>query len=140
VARRGSPLTLAVDASVVVAALTGTDAVSAWAQSLLETEEMVAPHLMPAEVASMLRRGVYLGQLSPAAASLAHRNLLNLQVALVPYEPLAERVWALRANVTPYDGWYVALAESLEVSLATLDGPLTRAPGPLCKFVVPPVA
>ena len=124
---------------MVVAALTGIDAVSTWAQSLLEAEEMFAPHLMPAEVASMLRRGVATGELSTSAASLAYDDLLKLRVVFVPYEPYAERIWDLRANVTPYDAWYVALAEMLGVGLATLDGPLTRAPGPRCHFVTPPL-
>jgi len=33
---------------------------------------------------------------------------------------------------------YLALAESLAVPLATLDGRLTRAPGPRCRFLGPP--
>ena len=36
------------------------------------------------------------------------------------FEPFAGRVWELRANLTSYDAWYVALAEALEAPLATL--------------------
>ena len=39
--------------------------------------------------------------------------------------------------VSAYDGWYVALAEALEVPLLTLDRKLADAPGPRCSFVVP---
>jgi predicted nucleic acid-binding protein len=42
-------------------------------------------------------------------------------VELFAYGPLASRVWELRDSVTAYDGWYVALAASLSVGLATLD-------------------
>jgi hypothetical protein len=49
---------------------------------------------------------------------------------LFAYEPFAPRVWELRQNVTAYDGWYVALAELLGATLATLDVRLTKAAGP----------
>jgi predicted nucleic acid-binding protein len=38
----------------------------------------------------------------------------------------------LRANVTPYDATYVALAESLGYLLLTADARLARAPGIRC--------
>ena len=38
------------------------------------------------------------------------------------------------ATVTPADAWYVALAESLDAPLATLDDRLSRAPGCQCAF------
>src|SRR5207237_128838 len=63
---------------------------------------------------------------------------LFLRVELFPYEPFAERVWDLRTNVTAYDGWYVALAETLGARLATLDTRLSRAKGPRCAFTIPP--
>jgi predicted nucleic acid-binding protein len=65
-------------------------------------------------------------------------DLQRLSVELFPYGPLAERIWELRANVTPYDAWYVALSEELGVPLLTLDGRLARAPGPTCRFELPP--
>jgi predicted nucleic acid-binding protein len=68
---------------------------------------------------------------------LAHADLLDLGVELFPYEPFAQRIWDLRATVTPYDGWYVALAEHLDAPLATLDRRLGRAPGPTCAFLTP---
>lgn len=56
---------------------------------------------------------------------------------LVAYAVLAERVWALRPNVTAYDACYVALAESLGCPLATLDHRLSLAPGCRCEFLLP---
>ena len=50
----------------------------------------------------------------------------------------AERVWELRANLSSYDAWYVAIAELADMPLATLDQKLTRAPGPGCEFLLPP--
>jgi predicted nucleic acid-binding protein len=42
------------------------------------------------------------------------------------------------ASVTPDDAWYVALAEALDVPLATLDVRLAAASGPRCVFLTPP--
>ena len=64
-------------------------------------------------------------------------DLVRLPIDLHPFEPVAERVWELRESVSAYDAWYVALAEALEVPLATLDVRLARAPGPRCSFVLP---
>jgi predicted nucleic acid-binding protein len=48
-------------------------------------------------------------------------------------------VWELRQSVTAYDAWYVAVAESLDLPLVTVDLRLSRAPGPRCAFATPPV-
>lgn len=69
---------------------------------------------------------------------MAHSRLTDLPVMLHPYPPFASRVWELRNNVSAYDAWYVALAESLEAPLVTLDRRLMRATGPRCAFSVPP--
>jgi predicted nucleic acid-binding protein len=130
---------LVVDASVVIAALTDAGATGEWAQRLLTSDELVAPHHMPAEAVNALRRTLLAGQLSSDEAAAAHVDILRLNVELFPYWPLADRVWELRGNLTPYDGWYVALAESLGASVATLDRALTRAPGTRCGFVTPPL-
>jgi predicted nucleic acid-binding protein len=93
---------------------------------------------MPVEAANILRRAALAGHISDEAASFAHGDLLLLRVELVPYEPLARRVWELRPNVTAYDGWYVALAEALHAPLATLDRRLAESTGPRCTFRTPP--
>jgi predicted nucleic acid-binding protein len=45
-------------------------------------------------------------------------------------------VFELRANVTPYDAVYVALAEELGCLLLTADRRLSRAPGLRCEVEV----
>ena len=131
-------MTLVVDASVVFSALVDQGADGAWSESLIASDDLFAPQLLPVEVASVLRRAERAGRLSADSASLAFGTLLDLPVTLVEFEMLAERVWELRGNVTSYDAWYVALAEALGAGLATLDERLARAPGPQCTFVVPP--
>ncbi len=99
---------------------------------------LAAPHLMPVEVANVLRRSASAGDISSAVASLAHDDLVSLRVELFPYSCCASRVWELRSTVTAYDAWYVAVAETLGANLATLDVRLSRASGSRCQFVVPP--
>lgn len=131
-------MTLVVDASIVVAALVDSEPPGVWAEALLVAEPLCAPHLMPVEVANILRRAALAGEITRDAASMAHADLLDLRVELFPYAPFATRVWELRDTVTAYDAWYVALAESLGAKLATLDSRLARASGPRCGFETPP--
>jgi predicted nucleic acid-binding protein len=46
-----------------------------------------------------------------------------------PTLPLLRESWAPRANLTPYDACYVALARNLGCRLVTGDRRLARAPG-----------
>lgn len=131
-------MTRVVDASLVVSALVDAGPTGTWADACLEEGPLAAPHLMPVEVANILRRAILAGDISADAGAMAHADLLDLRVELFPYEPFAERVWELRDNVTAYDAWYVALAESLGTALVTLDARLARAPGPRCDFVTRP--
>jgi len=71
---------------------------------------------------------------------MAHADLLDLRVELFPYAPFTARVWELRDNVTAYDARYVALAESLRSSIATLDLRLAQATGLQCGCETPPAA
>lgn len=128
---------LVVDASLVVAALVDGDADGTWAESELARAPLAAPHLLPVEVANILRRAVRSGAISKDVGAVAHADLLALPIELFPYEPVASRVWELRDSVTAYDAYYVALAELLDAPLATFDRKLARAPGTRCKFRVP---
>ena len=131
-------MTLVIDASLVVAALVDGGRTGRWAESALESGPLAAPHLMPVEVANILRRAALAGDITEDVAALAHADLLALRVDLFPYDAIAPRAWELRANLTAYDACYVALAESLRAPLATLDEKLARAPGPRCNFQTPP--
>src|SRR6185295_10430971 len=68
------------------------------------------------------------------------QDLLMIELELVPFGPFAERVWELRSHVTSYDAWSIAVAEELDLPLATLDRPLAAAPGPRCRFLLPSAA
>lgn len=125
-----------VDASAVVAALIDDGPDGRWAEALL-AHDLAGPHLLPVEVASVLRRAAQKGDIGDDLATLAHADLLDLRIALYPYEAVAERAWQLRNNVGSYDACYVALAETLDAPLATLDQRLAAAPGTRCAVWTP---
>jgi predicted nucleic acid-binding protein len=126
-----------VDGSVLVAATTDTGPDGTWAEQLLGEGGIVAPHLVLVEATNILRRLEGAQQLSRLEATAAQRDLVGLDILLMPFEPFADRVWQLRRNVTSYDAWYVAVAEAFDLPLATLDRRLSRASGPSCRFRLP---
>lgn len=132
-------MTTVVDSSVLVAALVDSGPDGQWAESLLEAGSPAGPELVLAEATNVLRRLERAGEISRSDASSAHRGLLRLDLELFPFAPYAARIWALRANLTSYDAWYVALAEALDCRLVTLDRNLCRASGPTCEIACPPL-
>ena len=136
---RSRPVVKAVvDASVLVAALVDAGHEGLWAESAVAEGNLAAPELAMVETTNILRRLEHIGELSRLEATSALRDLLRLDLALFPFAPFGERVWALRSNLSSYDAWYVALAEALGCPLLTLDGRLSRATGPSCEIVIPP--
>lgn len=132
-------MTVIVDASVLVSALVGSGAEGSWAELLIEEDEISAPELVMPETINSLRRLESSGQITRTEADGAFRDLLDFRISLYSFEPFSVRVWELRFNLTSYDAWYVALAESLDCPLATLDARIRRATGPTCEMVFPAV-
>ncbi|QDP98271.1 type II toxin-antitoxin system VapC family toxin [Microlunatus elymi] len=122
----------------MAAALTDRGHIGEWARGTMTGQDLVAPHFLPVEVAHTIRR-MELGQkLTSAAAREAHTDLASRRIRYIGYGRHADRIWELRHNVTPYDAWYVAVAESLNLPLGTIDVRLSNASGPRCKFLTPP--
>ena len=130
-------MTVVADASLLVAALVDYGREGEWAESILAENSSVAPELALVEASNVLRRLERAGGISPLEAAGAYRNLLQLDLELFSFAPFAERIWELRDNLTSYDAWYVALAESLGHPLATLDKKMHRAAGIECEVIVP---
>ena len=131
-------MTAVVDSSVLVAALVDTGPEGAWAESVVAGGSLIGPELVLVEASNILRRLELAGDLSRSEATGAHESLLRLELELFPFAPFADRVWALRNNLTGYDAWYVAMAEALDCPLATLDRKLGRATGPRCEIITLP--
>lgn len=127
-----------VDASVLVAALIDSGPPGVWAEDILAAGELHAPIIVRAEAANTLRRLESSGAITSAEANAAYDDLLQLDLQLLAFDPFADRVWELRRNVTCYNAWYVAVAEALELPLATLDARLVRSSGPRCRFLTQP--
>lgn len=117
-----------VDASVLVAHLTAGESYRSIGVRLSEGE-LWAPHLVDAEVGHVLRREVRIGELSARNARAALNALARFPLLRVHHRSLLDPAWSLRANVSFYDGLYVALAQRLGLPLLTLDARLARAPG-----------
>ena len=99
------------------------------------------PHLADVEVVQALRRYAKDGELDAAAAAVALEDLHALDLQRHAHEPLLDRVWELRDNLSAYDAVYVALAEVLDARVLTCDGRLARAPGlARCVELVKPLA
>ena len=133
-------MTAVVDASVLVAALVDSESEGHWATAAISGHRpLAAPELALAEASNILRRLESARHLSRPQASAAQRDLLSLDMECHPFAPVAGRVWELRANLTCYDAWYVALAEALGCPLLTLDRRIGRASGPTCQVILPSV-
>ena len=78
-----------VDASVIVSLLIDPGPAGASIASRLGSATLIAPALLPFEVANVLRRRRNAGLLSPGEAALAHDDLLTLPIELWPWETLA---------------------------------------------------
>jgi len=131
-------MNLVIYASFMVAAPVDCGPEGQWAERLLGEATLCAPQALPGETANILRRVESAGDIDTTAAALAHQTVCALPITLFEYEPLADRVWSLRHNLTAYYASKVALAEMLDCDLATLDRGLAQVSGPRCRFLLPP--
>lgn len=126
------------DACVVTDALAAAGPDGDRARVLLSQQGWLhAPAMLGAEVTNALRGLVRRGMLSAGAARAAAVSTGEMRAAWYPFQPFVERTWELRENLTTYDAWYVALAESLDFPLVTSDQRLRRASGPRCPVLSP---
>jgi predicted nucleic acid-binding protein len=91
-----------------------------------------APHLVDAEVGSVLRRAAAAGVVQPSTAEAGLHALDSVVDHRYPHGILATVAWRLRNTVSYYDALYAALAARLGYPLLTADARLARAPGLPC--------
>ncbi len=123
------------DASVAVTALTEPGSPAADLLSVTDAVFQV-PSIFDAEVLSALRGLVRGRKFDGAAAADLIVDLMVLPVDRWHLPPLLPRMWELRANLTPYDAAYVALAELTGTVLVTGDERITAAPGTRCHIQI----
>ena len=117
---------MVVDASVIAEVLIGRRHGQALGAALRD-RDLVAPQLLAVEVLSVLRRWVRRGTVSAHRAQAALVDLEDLGIVWMDLPPLLDAAWPLRDSLTAYGAVYVALAESLDVPLVTLDGGIVAA-------------
>ena len=120
-----------------MAALVDAGPDGSWARAGLRGNDLAGPAHLYVEVSNVLRRAVLAGRLGAETGALALRDLVAMPLSIFPFEPLADRVWALHPTITAYDAAFVALAEELDAPLWTLDRRLAAASGPRCAFQLP---
>jgi predicted nucleic acid-binding protein len=124
---------LVVDSSAVLAALTAGDPAVGLIERLAHDGDLHAPHLIDTEFLHALRRMTMTGELSEDRAADARTDFADLAVTRYPHQPLSDRVWQLRPNLTAYNATFIALAEALDTTLVTCDARLTTAPSHQAK-------
>ena len=124
---------LVVDASVIAPVVADSGVDGETFRARLRGEVIAGPDLLRVEVMSVVKRQ---GSLTVAEADAAIEDLLDLPLSVFPTSSLLRRAWALRNNITAYDGCYIALAEALGCSLLTADVRLANAPGSRCPIEV----
>lgn len=126
------------DASVVTDAVAVKGPGGDVARRLMAVEARLhAPAILNAEVTSALRAMLRRGDLSAGQARSAALRAAAIRARRYPFEPFVARAWELRDNVTVYDAWYVALAETLQAPLVSTDERLRRSDGPRCPVLRP---
>jgi len=127
---------LVIDASAVVSLLIDPGDVGDSIARRMSAATLLAPAILPFEVANVLRRRRNSGLLSSTEASLALHEHGELPIDLWPWEPIAARAWQLGDNLSSYDAAYVALAERTGAVLITRDKRIAGAPGVRCAIEV----
>lgn len=126
-----------VDAAALVEALVGMDAVGIAARKRIADASCHAPHLVDAEVGSVLRRRERARTITDGTARTALAALPGMIENRYSHTGrLANLAWEMRHTITFYDALYVALATMLDMPLLTADVKLSKAPGLSCAVEV----
>jgi predicted nucleic acid-binding protein len=128
---------IVLDASAAVHLVLRTER-GEWVAERGRGEERHVPQVFEYEVVAGLRRQVLARAISSSGAGEALKGLGLLARRRYPPQPLLERIWALRATLTPYDASYVALAEALDAPLVTADARLARSHGHVATIELVP--
>ncbi|HUH14623.1 MAG TPA: type II toxin-antitoxin system VapC family toxin [Gaiellaceae bacterium] len=130
---------IVLDSSAVLDYLLREPILADWVESQLDIASwnLHAPYAVDLEVFAVVR-GRVLGRSMTAGRGRAILDVfVGMPIRRYPHVQLFDRMWALRAHVSPRDAGFVALAEALDVPLVTTDTRLSRAHGFATTIVAP---
>lgn len=130
---------IVLDSSAVLDFLLRDRILADWVENQLDVASwnLHAPYVVDAEVFAVVR-GRVLGRSLAAARGRAILDVFaGMPIRRYPHVQLFDRMWDLRAHVSPKDASFVALAEALDVPLVTTDLRLSRAHGIRTTIVAP---
>lgn len=108
---------IVVDATALVDLLLGKPQASELVAELAGADPMHVPEVTELEALNSLRRLVRHEKITADDGDKAVKELGDLALVRDPHEPLRERIWALRHNLSAYDASYLALVETLDDSV-----------------------
>lgn len=117
-----------IDASVIGAAFFEEDGTAVARAFLTQDDHFVAPDLLTIELASIAAKKVWRGLTTVAVGEKALADLSELVTETTCVAFVAHRAFLLAAQhrFSAYDASYLALAETRQIKVATLDGKLVR--------------
>ena len=128
---------IVLDASAALALLLRRPLASLVEDWLADADQVAhGPHLLPVEVAQVVRRFHAAGVLSAERGEQALADLVDLGVVLHDHEALLPTVWRLRDQLPVSDALYLALAGALDAPLLTFDAALAGATGHGARVVL----
>ena len=125
-----------IDASALIDAVVHPGALGEASRAMIASARCHAPHLIDAEVGSVLRRLVLRRELEAALAETRlgqAGQLVDVRHDMVG--PLGRGAWRLREEVSFYDALYVSLAAALRRPLLTSDARLAAAAERHCEVI-----
>jgi predicted nucleic acid-binding protein len=125
---------IVVDTSAMVEFLLARDETGFRArEAIAAAGQVFVPYAIDLECTSAFR-GLVLGRkVSAADAAESFETLDQMNLLRMDHAPFMRRVWELRDNMWPYDAIFVAMAESLEIPLVTVDKKYSGTPGIRCE-------
>ncbi|MDN5749915.1 MAG: type II toxin-antitoxin system VapC family toxin, partial [Pseudonocardia sp.] len=112
---------IVLDAAALVHAFTEPTSSALELRERLGGQAVHAPHLLIVEIGSVARRLVLNGKLSPRRGADLLAASIDAADHLYAHGPLSLLAWSLRDNLSFYDATYVALAQTLDLTLVTAD-------------------
>ncbi len=122
-------MNLVLDASVVIEFLFGRPSAEQIARRIQSARNLLAPHLLDAEVGQVVRKFLLRKMISTEQAAVVLEDFTDLPLVRYAHLPLLGRALELAHSLTVYDALYLGLAEATGAVLLTCDRALKSAPG-----------